>query len=628
VHAAEPIARSPRLGRYAAAQALAGALLGVAIGFIPLAQYTCAMVLWADSPMALEKPPRDGEPSPAGLVWAPLTYRLVSAIGGMPLAGALVAYLVLVGCAAYALVRAINPTFRVTTGVDWDRFLLFRTYMHTAPLLKVVVTAVPVFVLTFGVWIAARSVAPVGEGQVALAAALFGAATWLALSRTGIVGDCDNGNYQLPTRRRATGLAVRGALYGLLVWLTFWGASGVAPPALLRMAGALGGVGEAAWRAAAVIWLGACAGGGALLGLGSVWLGRPGVTTAARGRGLAITAVSAVLFIGAVAIWVPAHARTRYDYNLQDGEPVQPNWWTADAAGGRNAGLLAVANSDGQGPAGRWRVRLVRRVGISGIALTDGNAGRLRALLGRRRHRTALSRPSATALYDRACLEMRPAERLAVALRHVRMAADARFAGVLMEDFAALAGDPDAHKLLAQLGDGRVLTYPTDDAHLPVGDLFARYGDIAGARRWYVRSGIPEQRAMERASRMAALARSEVRGSLEMHAPGWRVKVALVPAFGALAAGFANDAEGSPIEPFALREVVRVAQPDAAGRFTLGHVLEGSYRLALWLAPPGGRDLHRAEIGSLDSAGGVIRCDGYSRLDVGVVRLTARSFTR
>ncbi|MBM3493170.1 MAG: hypothetical protein FJX72_02425, partial [Armatimonadetes bacterium] len=279
-------AAAPSLGQSALRYSVLGLGLGIAVGFVPLAQYTCALVLWSDSPNLMRPATPDGQPVPALLSWGATLFRALTAVGGMPLAGALGVYIALVGCAAYAIVRAVNPTFRVTTGVDWDRMLLFRTYMHTAPLIKVVVTAVPAFVVAFGLWMGARLVVPWGEAQAWLAAVVFGATAWVTLSRTGLIGDCDSGNYELPSARRALGMALRGAAFAVVTQIVFLSAAVVAPEALLRMAGAMGGVGEAAWRPVATIWLAASGLGGSVIGVASVVLGRPSTHMVARLRGL------------------------------------------------------------------------------------------------------------------------------------------------------------------------------------------------------------------------------------------------------------------------------------------------------------------------------------------------------
>jgi len=63
---------------------------------------------------------------------------------------------------AYLILRVLNPTFRVTTGVDWNRWLLFKTYMHSAPLIKVIVTMVPVQVAVFFLWLMLQAFLPHG----------------------------------------------------------------------------------------------------------------------------------------------------------------------------------------------------------------------------------------------------------------------------------------------------------------------------------------------------------------------------------------------------------------------------------------------------------------------------------
>ncbi len=640
-------ARSSEGIRAHGVRCLVGALLGMAVIALPLAQYTSVLVLLPDSPMLLQKLPPDDQPLPAQLLWSPWLYRLLTAVGGMPMAGALGVYIALVACAAYVAIRAINPTFRVTTGVDWDRTLLFRTYMHTAPLIKVIVVSVPTFVAAFAVWALVRAPFHGVMAQAALAGAVFGAAGWIALSRDGIIADCDSGNYQLPGLGDILGLAVRGAAVGVSVWLAIAAAVEASPERLVRFAVALGGAGERAWWTAAggSLLLGALSGVVVAIAVG---LMRPdGRAPNAEGEAkagslarllvfrLALLAAVVGAFVISVTVWLPGHIRSRFDYDLRAATEVRPSWWRPDSAAERLVTLVAAGplmQTTSEVETHEWRVRSVEPSGASGLHLGPSSMASLNAHLKRRRGRTALFRPATVAEYDRACLNMDVSARLKALIAAIQETGDPEFARVLVEDLGLLAGLPEAKYALTSLGRSSMFAYPTDDSRRPVGDLYAIHGDPTAARRWYELSGMPPDRAAERASRLVKVARSVVSGTVELRGSGCETMVGLIPAYGSFAQRIVATEAGPPIGPFELREVVRVGRPGRDGRFAIGNVQPGAYRLIVWLRPqkaaPQGASadlkVSRVSVSSDPASASVIECDGYSDVSVGRILVSDR----
>jgi hypothetical protein len=621
--------RAP-VGKIAASLALFGAVLGMAFVVVPLCQYTCALVLWEDSPRLIQSLPSDGQPLPAQLAWSPWLFRIISRIGGMPLAGALGIYIALVACAGYAAVRALNASFRVTTGVDWDRFLLFRTYMHTAPLIKVIVTSVPAFVVSFAVWSLVRLAAPSGWLQPVLAGVVFGAAAWLTLSRDGVIGDCDSGNYQLPRGRDAISMAVRGAAFGVAVWIVLTSASEASPERLLRLAGSIGGLGQPLWWWVAMASLAAGALAGGVLGFTLGLLSKPFPCEGSASVRLGLCAVSVAAFASALTVWLPAHVRSAYDADLRTGLSVQPTWWRPENPSDRTETLIAMptrTSTDSNGTSSAWRVQRVAHAGVSGIALRGAPMEELEKFMRRRDSRTALRRSGTMALYDRACLDLDLGKRLNIAGTCVRESGDPQFARLLMEDIGLLAGLPEAAAALTAFSDPALFVYPTDDAHVPVGDLYARQGRFDEARQWYAKAGLPPLRAGERASRVGAVHKGTVTGRVIVKANVTALpqaqrpvlQVALIPAYGMLAASAASAQPRAAISPFELREVVRSAKADAGGRFRIEYVGPGNYKLMVWMLRQRGSASTLPTVRSEPRAAATMVSDGATDHYLGVI---------
>ncbi len=572
----EPVPQ-PRRGYWRAGfwLGLAGAGLGFSAALIPLAQYTCAMLLWADSPLSVQPRQDDGLPVPAALAWRPLMYRVLTAVGGMPLAAALGLYIAVAGGGAYVLLRTINPTFRITTGVDWNRAILFRTYMHTAPLIKVLVTIVPALVATFLVWSGVASLASGAQTAPMVAALLSGAAVWWALSRDGVVGDCDSGNYALPSLRQSAHLALNGVAFAMLVWVAVYGLLGAPPEDLIRLARSLGGVGEQAWLPVAALWLGSSALAGAGVALGAGALGWPGAPMRARLGSLGCALIMTLSVALGLRSGLPVYARVRYDVVFPEGKASEPTWWRS-GSGPRDVVWIAATLPG----AGSWRS--VSVVGVSGVPLTRGSLERVGHFMAQRSFRTALAGPGMTALYDGACREMAVGRRLQVGRDAARRLGEPNVVRLLMEDLWAVGATYEGRHALAALEDSALVVYPTDDSHLMAGDICARSGEVAGAKRWYGMAGLPPGRADERASRLYRFTGGTVRGRLSGVPPVWEAKVGIMPARSPLS-GVTRSAASDSIAPFMMRDIIASAAVAKDGRFRMEGVGAGEYIPVVWL---------------------------------------------
>lgn len=590
---------------------LVAALLGALAGLIPLAQYTCAMFLWKDSSLSVQPVVSDEGPIPAALVWHPRTYRLLTALGGMPMALALTLYLCLAACGAYMVLRVLNPTFRVTTGVDWNRWLLLKTYMHTAPMIKAIVTVVPCLVVVFFLWLAVSGAVGGGLASSVAAAALSGAAVWLALSRNGFVGDLESGNYLLPNRRETLSLLLRGAAAGVVVLFLARCVLEVQPERVLRLARSLGGVGEERWRPAAALWLGACAAGSAGAMLGIVGLGSPGAGL----RWLAVLTGGSTLWLGAIAAAVygllPSYCADRLDYLWAQGKPL------ARFASIREKPVpVMVAVPAG----GRWKVRPVGDRGSSGVPLSEKAVDAVRRHLALRGYRTALGVQGTLTLYDAAVRNLDLAGRLAAPAEGLKRLGDPLLAQILLSDLWHLAGSPEATRATEWFRRPGVFAYLTDDARVVPGDLCVRNGRIEEALRWYREGGLPRSGAQARAARMAVFSEGSVEGRVLVDGKA-EVRVGALPEQSELAALMRMKGT-SPLEATVLRDVMRATRVAPDGRFRMENLLEGRYRLLLHVTSRKGTTL---TVRSTPTAAEMWFVDAdHPRVELGAIEITLR----
>src|SRR5687768_17584395 len=203
---------------------LAFAVVAALLSFYPLCLETHQLVLGEDAPLSTEGDTGHILPIPKALLWAPATKNLVSSLTLLP-AGAVIGLgILLFSILVVGMLRTLNPTFRLTTGVDLDRTVLTKTYMHTAPLIKAFLIFIAALVPLFLIWAGLHYLTGSSFPALALRLGICGAVAWLLFSRDGVAGDYDSLNYEFPRDRRVMhSLLLRGAFAGLglaaVVWL-------------------------------------------------------------------------------------------------------------------------------------------------------------------------------------------------------------------------------------------------------------------------------------------------------------------------------------------------------------------------------------------------------------------------
>src|SRR5215471_19232728 len=106
-------------------------VVAAALAFMPLARTTFLLFFDRTARLNAVSIIGEGAPIPQELTWSSGTQNLIINLANMSSAGVLSVEIVMYLILVYCLLRILNPSFRLTSGVDWDSTLLTRTYMHT-----------------------------------------------------------------------------------------------------------------------------------------------------------------------------------------------------------------------------------------------------------------------------------------------------------------------------------------------------------------------------------------------------------------------------------------------------------------------------------------------------------------
>src|SRR5688572_15835158 len=111
------MARMLRVMRLPLAYAVVAALLS----FYPLCLETFRLVLGENAPLSTEGETGHILPIPKALLWSPATKNLVSSLTLLAPGAVIGLGIVLFSILVFGLLRTLNPTFRLTTGMNMDR---------------------------------------------------------------------------------------------------------------------------------------------------------------------------------------------------------------------------------------------------------------------------------------------------------------------------------------------------------------------------------------------------------------------------------------------------------------------------------------------------------------------------
>jgi hypothetical protein len=587
-------ARIPEVLRYG----LAFAFIAALIVLQPLTAETYTKLFDYRSEQNLQKPVPEGYPVPESLIWRGATRSFIISFGVLPPAVMLGLAIVLILAGLYVLLRVLNPTFRMTTGVDWDKKLLTHTYMHTPPLIKAFLIAVTVFIPGFVLWHAIGLVLGQGWWSLWLRMALVGAAIWLLFSRDGVAGDYETGGYDLPREWPVrSSLLLRGALMGTLVWIAIRFVPVATPRWLMLFYRAQGGIGEAQWWHMVGLTLGFAALWGFALGGAAVALGRPAMIGKQRLQAAVLPLIVLLFTAWAGRYGLPNHYRERYDFD--PGARLTP------------AQRMAILARLPHVPPQKQTILIVTPGGgipvasdglsSAGLPASRETAAAAEAFMKRRGYQTTLSYPAFSTMHDAASLSWNPVENLRLAFDNVvRPSPDPAFLPLFIDKLQFVPVTPEVIRYADRLAQGRKFHFQERESKVLMGDIYARLGQRERALDWYRRAELPGQQGPLRFEdpRIGRFAGGKVAGRILLDGkPFAGQMVGLMEARNAMNGPRLSQAAGG-VPPNWLWSMSASARTDAQGRFTFEHLVQFAYAAMVKL--PGdanSRDLYPVKNG-------------------------------
>jgi hypothetical protein len=519
-----------------------------------------------------------GFPIPRALMWTPMTLNIVSGLARFTPAVVLALEIFLSGIMVYLLLRILNGTFRMTTGVNWDSSLLLKTYMHTGPLIKAFLITVTTFLPAFALWHILGFLLGHGSFSLWLRFALIGAGAWLLYSRDGVAGDYDSGNYEFPRYKRLlASLLLRGALAGTVAWSLVRFATWLTPDALFAFYHSLGGIGEHAWWSIAGITLGLWAGQGLGAGGLMVALGAPGKAWPQRLKTAVLPLIALMFTFWIARSWLPGLLRDRYDFDLSTR--VSPPVALARATG------IKLDSS------GRQTILMVRNeraipvpINIQSFIGVDAgvDAGRkVDAFLKKRDYITTLSQPAFFQQHDVAALQWDPIAILQVDYLRLTRGADSMYLRPFLEQLESCASTPATQRYADLLADESQFAFPDRHAQELMGDIYARFGARAKAEKWYRRARLPESQIAARLAERTMFAAGRLGGQILLD--GKPVKGAWVGVAPTVETRTIprNFLPNNTLRPYWLRWIATKSVTDDQGRFSLDRLVAANYRLVV-----------------------------------------------
>lgn len=607
--------RRPLRIAYSVLFALSAALLT----FQPLTTRTFLLLFYPEGGGTIQPLIDEVLPIPRGLAWSDFTFHLIEKLGQLPGPAVLGLEIGLYALLVYGLLQILNPTFRLTTGVDWDKQILHKTYIHTTPLIKAFLIAVSAFFPAFLLWHLIAFLLGSSVWSLGLRMALMGALVWMLFSRNGVAADYESGNYEFPRDRRVqVSILARGAIAGIIVTVMMRFAPFLTSDTPFFFFRALGGIGEGHWWRIVAITVG-CAVGLGLSGVGlALALGAPGLSRHDRMRAsvLPMSLLAITLLLGRVVL--PDRMRNRYDY-----DPYAlslPAHRLARKAGVR-MGPSGIQTLFLLAP-GRTRPANVAIQSIEGLDASREAARKIEAFLKERHYTTALSAPAFKTLFDAAALQWDTLETLRVCFMNLTRCPDFVYLPIFLEQLDHCAATPEALRYVDRLADSRFFVHPDPDSLTIIGHIYARFGQRARAEQWYRRAKVPETRIPEMLAQRTMMHEGEVKGQVLVNGaprPGVRVGVALTGALERL-----NEMLLRPnlLRPFWLRWISASTTTDASGRFTLRNLVAGRYFLVV--SVPGVAVPPRlfAQTSVQNNPGTMFVAFGKPKWDVGTISLT------
>ena len=617
-------ARSPTLSAGVKYGVLFG-VLGASIAAFDLCVATYRLLLDANAPLSAMGTVPDTVPVPSALLWSPAIFALCRRLAELSPASVLALGIGVWMIGIYGLLRALNPTFRLTSGVDWDLGILTHTYMHTQPLIKVFLIVVSGALPALAFWFVTARLLGDGFLSLWLRLAVLGAASWVLLSRKGVAGDLDGGNYELPAERPVLReLLVNGALAGSFAAISVRMASTISADGLIAFYSTLGGIGSQAWIQMMLLASGAAAAlqfsvGGVLAALAF-----PDVRFSARLRAAAVPGLVLILTLVFLRV-TPRILAHRFDYTWDLAE-MAPNGYSVAANRLARAANVPLGASDFHTvvltrPAGGITLNVLSEA-VDGPDITPASAQRVEAFLKKRAFITSLSGVAFRTWHDAATLSWSPEECLRVEYAKLSHCPDQQFLGLFLDKLRSAPATEGVLSYADRLANGREWRFLTREARIVVGDLYARLGQREKAEHWYRRADLPQERVAQMLSERTMFADGRLKGRILLNGvPLADARVALVPA-PAVSEAFRMQAAPGIVRPFWFRWIGAGARTDASGAFHMEHIVAGTYRL-IFTSPKVRVEPFSRRVRVAGGPGPFFLGYGRKEMDLGTIRVTA-----
>ncbi len=562
---------------------LAFAVVAAFLAFMPLARTTFQLFFDRGARLNAVSFLGDGVPIPRALTWSQGAQNLVINLANMSSAGVLGLEIVLYLILAYCALRILNPSFRLTSGVDWDSSLLTRTYMHTPPLIKAFLIAIAAAIPAFLVWAAIALAFGDNLLSLWLRMALSGAAIWYLFSRDGVAGDYENGNYDLPRERSAArSLILRGAIAGTAATAFALLAPRIGGEGLFAFYQTLGGIGEERWRTIAAI---AC-GIPALLafsgGIIAVVLGAPGISASDRVRSGAAAFILFLVITLFSNVYLPHYLIDRYDF-VPSLDRLSSNG--VSVATSRLSKLSGVPTNT---PGFETVLLLspdrsvslnIGKTSIVGLEASASAEKRIERFLELRGYQTALSDTAFKTLHDAAALRWDTPDTLRVIYTNLTRCPDPVYLRLFMSKLTVSPATPESRRFADLLADENRFAYLSRDSRMAMGDIYAHFGDGANAAKWYRSAEVPESRIAELMPERVMMSWGEVLGKITLNGrPAANCRVGLIPDR-VIPEALSSALGPGLLRPFWFRWVGPMTTTGTQGGFHIKNVVAGHYRM-------------------------------------------------
>ncbi len=549
-------------------------IIATLIAAQPLANAMWVLLLDDSGKSLIQHVPKNGLPVPVSMHWPEQARNLVETVGSLNPSLVIVWHLILYLCALYILIRVLNPTFRLTSGVDFSPYVFTRTYFHSPPFIKAFLIGVAAILPIFGVWELIAHFMGGSPLSLGLRMGLTSAILWVLYSVDGVAGDFDNINYRIPNRSEIFALAPLGFLFGAIASLAVIILKPLAPVTWIHFYGALGFIGLGSGERIAWIVMGCAAWVGFAIGAIAFAFSKRNTPFSARIGEIAIPV--------ALLAWAWFYtAKTLPNFMRSCDFPLHID--SVDSF----AKLIIGSDHSPKTKAAKETILLITKNNVTPIVSPmQTNTGfpanattetQLWRYLEKHHYQTALSMSIYQTLHDIYSLEWDSAKELQLDDTFLLKSPSDEVFQLFIQKLEGSGDARLANQYIDILADPKRFTYPDRDSLVYVGDLYARFGNRTKAEIWYRKANLPNTR--DRLNSQTLFSDGEIDGSLYQNGkPLEHVRVGLMPE-GAIGGIFFMPYDNGYVSPYSLRWVCSSTHTDAKGRFQFDNLASGRYVL-------------------------------------------------